>query len=139
MGYLTESRAFNPRENIEDSSNDNKPNLIKKQSCYNSDVVGSFIKDAITGAKYPWRVGSRDENRFFRVIYTSNVVDSTRKGLYDNYNGRSSTKAFYESPHAYLHHMRHKNIELDETIIQTWYEKMEQLYPEQYKREQIIA
>ena len=30
MGYLTESRTFDPRENIEDTSNDKKPNLIKK-------------------------------------------------------------------------------------------------------------
>ena len=107
--------------------------MIKKQDCYYSDTVGSYIKDAITGAKHPWRVGSYDEQRFFRVIYTADSANSVRKGLYDNYSKRTSRKAFYESPYAYLHHMRHQDIELDEAIIKSWYEKLEKFYPGQYK------
>ena len=130
MGYLTQSQAYDPTENTSEPTDSKlqKP-LIKKQSCYYSDIVGECIKDAITGAKYPWRVGSVNEQRFFRVMCTTSFVDPTRKGMYDSYAGRSARKAFYEDPYAY---MQHRKIELDEDIVKKWYDKMNELYPGQY-------
>jgi len=134
MGYLTVSQSYDPNDTME-----NEQSLIptrssqntKKQNCYYSDVVGEYIKDAVTGAKYPWRVGSIDEQRFFRVTYTRGYIDPSRKSEYNNSMGRSSKKAFYENPEAYLNHVKY-NVVLDRDIIDNWYAKMEKLYPGRY-------
>lgn len=60
-----------------------------KVGLYASGAVGSKIRDAITGMYYDYRVGSKDEDRFF------SVVDCT--GTKSN----SSIVFFYQSPHHY--------------------------------------
>jgi hypothetical protein len=133
MGYLTVSQSYDPNdmdENNQSLTPKQSSSNFKKQNCYYSDVVGEYIKDAVTGAKYPWRVGSLDEQRFFRVTYTIGYVDPSRKGVY-NSMGRSSKKAFYENPDAYLKHVKY-SVELDQETINAWYNKQEELYPGRY-------
>ena len=123
MGYLTLSQTYDPKENDEDNFNMTQYNTsynYKRRRCYYSNIVGVFIVDAITGENYPWRVGSKDESRFFKVTNTVNDY---------NYQSRDSRKAFYDSPYAYMNHNR---IELDNEFLNNWYEKMETLYPGQY-------
>ena len=130
MGYLTVPQNYDPKDNEQYTEMESK-NIMKKKErrSYYSDVVGSLIVDAITGEQYPWRVGSLNEQRFFKVTDTTNNADATRKGNYDNYQGRSSRKAYYENPHAF---MRHKTIELDEEIIREWYVKVNKMFPGEY-------
>lgn len=96
---------------------------------YYSDVEGSSIVDAITGAKYPWRVGTIDENRFFRVMSTTAHTNYERKGNSNNYERRSSRKAFYETPYRY---MEHHNVNLNNDIVKCWFDKVCELYPGEY-------
>ena len=127
MGILTQSQTYDPSENDEtsenvESSQDNKPIInknIKKSSrtTYYSDVVGDLIKDAVTGATYPWRVGSKEEDKFFRVIITCNPCELIAKGKISNTMGRGVHKAFYDSPKSYMEH--HKCV-LNDELIKEW-------------------
>ena len=134
MGYLTDPQTFDPTDNQYDPAVEVSNTLQKrrKKECYYSDIVGDYIVDAITGEKYPWRVGTLNERRFFKVTDTTITVNYTRKGNYNSYEGRSSHKAYYENPHAY---MRYKMIELDEEFVNEWYNKMDKLYPGEYTQE----
>tara|TARA_Y100000389_G_scaffold203592_1_gene252523 strand:+ start:2468 stop:2866 length:399 start_codon:yes stop_codon:yes gene_type:complete len=129
MGYLTESQTYNPSENdIEENVEPEMQYIMKKKKKeYYSDRVGDYIVNATTGAKYPWRVGSENENRFFRVTNTLSSTSNERKGTYDSYSSRSSRKAFYENPHEY---MKHNNIVLDEEFVKEWYNRVNLLYPD---------
>ena len=123
MGYLTDPQTFDHANNQDDDYGFDDSNYQQKRKireCYYSDVVGEYIVDAITGAKYPWRIGTIDEKRFFKV------TDTVINGNYDSYNGRSSRKAYYENPHTY---MNHKRIDLDEELIQQWYKNVNTLFP----------
>ena len=128
MGYLTDPQTFDPRENHDDSENEvsNYQQKRKMRECYYSDIVGDYILDAITGEKYPWRVGTFNEKRFFKLTDTTNSTDVGRKGNYDSSLGRSSHKAYYENPHAY---MNHKRIDLDEELVKQWYVNNNKLFP----------
>tara|TARA_R110002074_G_scaffold159161_1_gene316489 strand:+ start:333 stop:671 length:339 start_codon:yes stop_codon:yes gene_type:complete len=105
MGILTLPQTYDPSENDEPSDiiipviNKN----VKKSSrnTYYSDVVGELIKNAVTGATYPWKVGSKEEEKFFRVITASN----------------GNHKAYYDSPKCYMEH--HKCV-LDDSLIKKW-------------------
>lgn len=101
--------------NINNNLNDNNKMLQRQNVCYYTNILGQYICDAITNAKYPWKLGSFDERRFFKVTNSTG-------NLYNN----KSNFAFYESPYAY---MNHQNIQLDDDIIKNWYKKVNKLYP----------
>jgi hypothetical protein len=77
---------------------------------YTSGHIGSRIRDADTGEYYNYQVGSSDEDMFFKVALATGECTSK--------NGSSTL--FYLSPH---HYMAHLNIELDDSVINSWEEK----------------
>ena len=133
MGYLTASQAYDPTENTFDESQEpiteGKSRKQKEVNIYYSNIVGTSIVDAITGAKYPWRVGSTDEQRFFRTLSTVIPHYLKQKGEYAKLNTRSANKAFYEDPFAY---MKHNNINLTDDFIKEWYNNKNKLYPGEF-------
>lgn len=97
--------------------------LNYNNSYYPSNVEGERIIDAVTGAKYPWRVGTYEEKRFFKVIDASDIMETNGK---QSYNKRSSNFLYYQSPESY---MKHKNVVLEESVITEWYNKYNLLFP----------
>ena len=126
MGYLTASQSFDPRDSEVYDDCEEETYVTKKKKEYYSDVVGDYIVDAITNAKYPWRVGTYDEKRFFKITNTVRNVNAERKGTYDNSEGRISHTAFYETPHAY---MKHCGATLDEDYVKSWYNRVNNDFP----------
>jgi hypothetical protein len=76
---------------------------------YGSGQIGSKIRNAVTGQRYPFLVGSVEEDLFFRV------VDS---------NGRQGRQhplfLFYDSPEQFENHRFTK---LDKYIKERWYKQ----------------
>ncbi len=95
---------------------------------YYSDIVGNNIRDAITGARVPWKVGSIDEHRFFKVKSTVAYANTYAKGE-SGCSGNSARQAFYETPYSY---MNHHAIILDDALVQSWYDKVNESYPGEY-------
>ena len=98
-------------------------NEIEKNTAYDpykkvyySDVVGSPILDAITGAKYPYKVGSYHEKKFFKVKSTT-AYRNTHSKLQYPATHTLCNQAFYENPTAYMNHLK---VELSDDIIETW-------------------
>ena len=77
---------------------------------YTSGDIGSNIRDAETGVYYSSKVGSADEDLFFKVGLSTGECTSK--------NGSSTM--FYTSPH---HYMSHMGYELDSNLISRWEEK----------------
>jgi len=94
-----------------------------KNNYYPSNVEGQLIVDAITGAIYPWRVGTYEEKRFFKVIDSSDIMVSNGK---PSYNKRTPNFLYYQSPESY---MKHKIVVLEESVITDWYNKYNLLFP----------
>ncbi len=87
---------------------------------YYSDVVGSMILDAITGAKYPYKVGTINENKFFKVRSTTAYKNRSAKMEYPAC-ASVTNQAFYESPEAY---MNHHYVKLSDDIVKNWHERV---------------
>ena len=94
-----------------------------KDNYYPSNIEGQRIVDAVTGAEYPWKVGSYQEKRFFKVMDVSDIMNSNSK---QSYNKRSPNFLYYLSPESY---MKHKNVVLEESVISEWYNKYNFLFP----------
>lgn len=72
-----------------------------------SDRFGSFIRDAESGSYYKNKVGSLDEDLFFKVSISTGEINTT--------NGINN--AFYMSPQ---HYMKHFMCELSQDVITNW-------------------
>jgi len=90
----------------------NKTGLIKnkKINIYTSNHVGSRIRDAESGFYYENKVGSKDEDFFFKVILATGECKSL--------NG--SNTLFYLSPNHYSNHL---HCEVPQNIINNWQQK----------------
>ena len=97
--------------------------MTNKKNTYASNIMGDFIVNAVTGAKYPWLVGSAEDKRFFKVIDTAQNVNLKSPDFGKNI----SNKLFYESPFEY---MNHKHIKLDSTIIESWRNRLNEHFPD---------
>ena len=83
---------------------------------YYSDVVGSLILDAVTGAKYPFKVGSLDEKKFFKVRSTIAYKNRSAKTPYPT-GASVANQAFYENPQSY---MWYHSVMLSNEILDNW-------------------
>jgi len=79
----------------------------KRVYIYTSGSSGNRIRDAETGTYYSNKVGSKDEDIFFKVILPTGECTSA--------NGSSTL--FYNSPE---HYMNHQNSSVDPEIIARW-------------------
>jgi len=81
-----------------------------KVEFYTTSGVGSNIRDAETGAYYVNKVGSLDEDLFFKVSLATGECKSLN----------NSNILFYTSPNHYMSHMRN---ELNQNTIALWESK----------------
>jgi hypothetical protein len=77
---------------------------------YNSSDIGNCIRDAETGSYFSDKVGSENEDLYFKVALATGECKSA--------NGSSTM--FFTSPQRYITHMR---VNLKTEIIKAWQEK----------------
>ena len=70
---------------------------------FSSNVMGTPIVNAITGVKYPWNVGSFEENHLWKVVNCTRFIPMTY---------------FYDSPEQYE---AHKRVTIDPESKAAWY------------------
>jgi len=83
--------------------------------CYTSGDVGTYIRNAETGNYYKYKVGSKEEDLFFKLALSSGELNAS--------NG--SNILFYDSPEQYEKHLL--NVLRDE-IKEKWLLKKRQLF-----------
>ena len=89
---------------------DGKFYKFMKSKSFGSGQVGSRIRNAVTGERYTYLVGSKDEHMFFKVN------DSTGR------NGRKNPLTmFYESPD---HYERHAFVTVEQSVKDRWNNKV---------------
>ena len=87
---------------------DGKYYKSKQIEIYVSGDIGKKIRNAITGFKYDDKVGSKQEDLYFKVKNNSAPLGSTAGSL------------FYESPEQFE---KHQFIELSREVKEKWYAK----------------
>lgn len=89
------------------SSSSKKSNELHelRRARYTKSIVGLPIVNAITGEKYPWKVGSKEESNLWKVV---NVIYCS-----DNF----SKFYFYDSPEQYE---RYQRVKIDDEAKLAW-------------------
>lgn len=93
---------------------------LKKPSYFPSNVPDRFIKNAMTGVEYPWRVGSLEALRLFKVVDTFGNYDSNGyklKPSAKSYPNPSPNQCYYDSPQQF---MTHRKMTVQPELIARW-------------------
>jgi len=111
----------------------------KKCLFHPSNTPGQFIKNAVTGVEYPWRTGSIDAQRLFKIVDTLGKCDSTGYKLKpnsSNYPNPSPNQCYYESPQQF---MTHRRMTVQPLLIQQWEARQEMFKAQEIFKAQELA
>ena len=105
-----------------------KSNSTGKRKYYPSNVPEMHILNAMTGVKYPFKVGSYSSLRLYNVIDATTVCDN--KGfIIKNTDKDTETgcmnSLYYDSPEQY---MQHRKVVLDSHRVQAWHKYANELF-----------
>lgn len=110
--------------------NDDEQVVVKKarRKYYTSNIPESYIRHAVSGTKYPYKVGSYDSLRFYRHIDATGFCDSegrpypkTEKNI-----SKEPNICYYSSPEEC---MEHRKIEMDPSRVNAWHEFQSKVFP----------
>jgi hypothetical protein len=104
-----------------------------KRAYYTSNIADTYIKNALTGEVYAYKVGSYDSKRLFKVVDTLGLHDkdgrkfemSKRRGEHKQINSNPN-HLFYDSPEEY---MKHQHTTVQPEFIERWRETRNRLFP----------
>ena len=104
-----------------------EPQKRRRALYYTSNVPDSFIKNAFTGHIYPYKVGSLESLKLYKVMDSTGTID--KDGVRLNVKSRPNSQPnilYYDNPEEY---MRHRRIKLDSDKINSWKNKVNRLFP----------
>jgi len=83
--------------------------------CYTSGDVGTHIRNAETGNYYKYKVGSKEEDLFFKIALSSGELNA----------GNASNILFYDTPEQCENHLLY---DLEDEVKEKWAEKKRILF-----------
>jgi hypothetical protein len=100
----------------------------KKPLYHTSNGQDQIIVNAVTGVAYPWRTGTLEAKRLFKIVDTLGTYDSSGKKMKSNALPNSSPNhCYYDSPQQF---MNHRKLTVQPAFIQQW-EATQELLKEQ--------
>lgn len=103
--------------NNEDSVTQKKGN--RRVRYYPSNKQQTIIRNAVTGVEYPWKVGSTDETRLFKMVDATGTCDSDGRVIRskDVIGAMVTNHLYYDSPDQC---MKHLNVTISPEWIEKW-------------------
>lgn len=108
-----------------------EPRKRRRALYYTSNIPDSYIKNAFTGHVYPYKVGSLESLKLYKVMDSSATVD--KDGVRLNIKNRPNCQPnilYYDNPEEY---MRHRRVKLDGNKINNWKNKVKRLFSNEGK------
>ena len=119
---------------IYEVTNDNEPMFqneemvkrSKKHRYYPSNNPQTFVRNAVTGVKYPFLVGSNEQRQLYKMVDALGTCDSEGFIIKDRNNLPNLTPnhLFYDSPEQCMSHL---NVVIPFEDIKRWREKTQKL------------
>jgi hypothetical protein len=91
-----------------------------KRRYFPSNKPQTYIRNAVTGVKYPYMVGSYDQRRLFKIVDATGTCNEDGFILKTNQPNFNTNHLFYDSPEQCMVHM-HISIQPEE--INKWRER----------------
>ena len=100
-----------------------------KRVYYPSNKLGCRVVNAVTGDTYPWKSGTIDSLRLFRVVDSTGKCDNQgyydRKGNHSESFNKDPNILYYDGPNEY---MSHRKTKVSPMLISEWNETRRLLF-----------
>jgi len=96
-----------------------------RRSYYPSNVQEQYVVNAVSGAPYPFRVGSLESLRLFHVTDATGTCDG--RGLRGTLN-REPNHLYYTNPQEYMRHRGGRQA-FDRAFVEAWQSQVDWLFP----------
>ena len=107
-----------------------------RQLYYTSNIMGGNIRNAITGAPYPEKVGTKESLRYFRITDSSGTCNSAGERLRRNEEtNREPNHLYYNGPNEAISH----GWDVSAESIEAWRHKQISLFPDGRLNERVYA
>jgi len=123
-----EFTRFQPFDSENDVNDNNNPenNIVRERAYFPSNNMMDFVRNALTGGYYPYRSGTFDTMRLYKVVDTTGKCD--RNGvilLPTEKQNHNPNILYYDSPEQY---MKHRKVKLQVSDVNKWYERNTRLF-----------
>ena len=118
---MANQEAWSPADHFETFNEETvakKSHKTGRRKYYPSNKSQSFIINAVTGEAYPYKVGSFDQRRFYKIVDTTGTCDAEGYSI----SRRDPTNPnpnhmFFESPEECMRHLR---IQISPEEVKKW-------------------
>jgi hypothetical protein len=108
----------------DDDNHDGEKKRLRRREYYPSNIQGALIVNANSGQHYPWRVGTLDSMRLYKVVDSRGTCD--KDGRPATIPSRDPNFLYYDSPEEY---MRHRDGDLTVEATRKWHALQTRLFP----------
>jgi hypothetical protein len=122
-----EFTRFKPFDSLNDLQDSNPENdVVRERAYYPSNNIMDYVRNAVTGGQYPYRAGTFDAMRLYKVFDTTSKCDKNGIILlpYEKRNPNPNI-LYYDSPEQY---MKHRKVTVTQSEVNKWYERNTRLF-----------
>ena len=122
-----EFTRFQPYDSENDNHDNNPENdIVRERAYYTSNNLMDYVRNALTGGQYPYRSGTFDTLRLYKVFETTGSCDRNGVVLLPTEKRNNSPNIlYYDSPEQY---MKHRKVKLQQSDVNKWYERNTRLF-----------
>jgi hypothetical protein len=132
--YSYEGSINGAKENVENGS-------LKQRAYFTSNTVNTYIRNASTGVQYPFKVGSTESRRLFKIVDTIGIYDvNGRKPFQPKRRNKkvllskithdlpnpNPNHLYYDTPEECVRHFKDKQrvtLDLNPDFVNQWHEQ----------------
>jgi hypothetical protein len=121
---FTRFQPFDSENDFQDNNPENE--IVRERAYYPSNDLMDYVRNALTGGQYPYRAGTFDSMRLYKVADTTGRCD--RNGvvlLPTEKRNPNPNMLFYDSPEQY---MKHRKVKVQQSDVNKWYERNTRLF-----------
>jgi len=122
-----EFTRFQPYESENDLQDNNPENdIVRERAYFPSNTLMDYVRNALTGGQYPYRAGTFDSMRLYKVFDTTGNCDKNGVILLPREKRNQTPNIlYYDSPEQY---MKHRKVKVSQTDVNKWYERNTRLF-----------
>ena len=121
-----EFTRFQPYESENDLQENPENDIVRERAYYPSNDLLDCVRNALTGGQYPYRAGTFDSMRLYKVFDTTLTCDRNGVLLLPREKRNPNPNIlYYDSPEQY---MKHRKVKVSQQDVNRWYERNTRLF-----------
>jgi hypothetical protein len=121
-----EFTRFQPYESENDLQENPENDIVRERAYFPSNNIMDYVRNAVTGGQYPYRAGTYDSMRLYKVFDTTTTCDKNGIFLLPNEKRNPNPNIlYYDSPEQY---MKHRKVKVSQADVNKWYERNTRLF-----------